>query len=327
MNFKKLLFIVDAYHGIYIINLNKKTVDHVITPSTEIYPNNINNTIITKIPKFFNDLDVTKDGTIYFSDSSYKNTRSENRKEVLDGAPRGRIFKVKPKYFRGDGKLNVMICGLHFPNGVQLENDKSLLLVESARFRVLKLNLKDKIFDNGLLLHSCDEYGSMYQYLKNNSDNNNSNNNNNGLSILLDGAPGFMDNIRQGLYSYEYLIGVGAKSSKPFSLLYLAYQSNILRNIIGRIIPMRYVEKLVPKYGLVLVIDSSGKITSTYKDETGETISSISEAQFHPKTKSLLLGSHSNPFLGVRESTSMSEVLAGLFYIFLRGCHMRNGIF
>jgi hypothetical protein len=61
---------------------------------------------------------------------------------------------------------------------------------------------------------------------------------------------------------------------------------------------MRYIEYLVPKYGLVLVIDKNGKIIKTYQDPSG-TIASISEAQIHPKTGSLLLGSHSNSYLGI----------------------------
>lgn len=287
----KLLFIVDAYHGIYVIDMDKQTIHNIVTPTAmAVQMNKKIDKVALLVPKFFNDLDVATDGTIYFSDSSYKNTRSENRKEVLDGAPRGRIFSFKPKYFGGNGELNLMMCGLHFPNGVQLEDDDSLLVVESARFRVLKLNLNDEIYSTGSLLQSCDEYGSVYQYLKSKGS---------GLSILMDGAPGFMDNIRKGLKNNEYLIGVGAKSSKPFSLLYIAYQSNLLREIIGRIIPMKYIEYLVPKMGLILVMDSNGMITKTYQDPSGHTVYSISEAQFHPKTGSLLMGSHSNPFLGI----------------------------
>ena len=289
---KKYLFIVDAYNGIFVIDFSLQNVEHIITPNTTIYPNTATN---NRTPKFYNDLDVSlDDGTIYFTDSSFKNTRSENRIEVLDAAPRGRLFSFKSKKFGGDDLLHVIICGLHFPNGVQLgSNSHELMVVESARFRVLKLNLNDKIFNkkNETLIASCDEYGSLYQYLDQNKQG--------GVQVLLDAAPGFMDNIRKGQKESQYLIGVGAKSAKPFSLLYLVYQSLILRNIVGRIIPMRYIEYLVPKYGLVLVIDSNnGKIIKTYQDPSGKIISSISEAQIHP-TGDLLLGSHSNPYLGI----------------------------
>lgn len=295
INGKKLLFIVDSYSGVYEINLDMGTIEHIIDPNMPVYPIIKSNTVIDLTPKFYNDLDISADGTVYVSDSSYKNTRSENRKEVLDGAPRGRLFSFKAKKYGGDGLLWTKVCGLHFPNGVQfIQNSNSLMVVESARFRVLKLNLNHQIFDNSnhTMLTSCNENGSLHQYLQKSDV---------GISVLLDAAPGFMDNIRKGKSDNEYLIGVGAKSSKPFSLLYIAYQSNLLRNIIGRIISMRYIEYLVPKFGLVLVIDSrNGSVIKTYQDPSGK-IASISEAQIHPKTGSLLLGSHSNSYLGILE--------------------------
>lgn len=87
-------------------------------------------------PKFFNDLDIidrtSQEGEgrfVYFSDTSYKHTRSENRQEILDGAPRGRLFS----YNINTKELIVLLCGLHFPNGVQILNDREILLAESTR--------------------------------------------------------------------------------------------------------------------------------------------------------------------------------------------------
>jgi sugar lactone lactonase YvrE len=78
-------------------------------------------------PKFFNDLDIIDRTTqageeriVYFSDTSYKNTRSENRQEILDGSPRGRLFSFNIHR----KELTVLACGLHFPNGVQILNDR-----------------------------------------------------------------------------------------------------------------------------------------------------------------------------------------------------------
>ena len=80
--------------------------------------------------------------------------------------------------------------------------------------------------------------------------------------------------------------------------MWLAYQTIWLREIVGRLVPMRFVEYLVPKYGMVLVVDDSGNITNTLQDPSGS-ISMISEAQRHPITGSLWLGSHSNRFVGI----------------------------
>ena len=55
---------------------------------------------------------------------------------------------------------------------------------------------------------------------------------------------------------------------------------------------------LFDRYGMVLLIDHLGIITTTFQDPSGS-ISMISEAQVHPKTGDLWLGSHSNPFVGI----------------------------
>lgn len=158
--------------------------------------------------KFFNDLDVFGD-MIYFSDSSYMYHRSQNRQEVLDGAARGRLFAfdVTKK------QLTVLACGLHFPNGIQFQpsatNSESLLVVDSTRFRILKVNIA-QVKTSNELIQSCDEYGSVYQHLKQAKTMS-------PISTFLDHGPGFMDNIRllQPM-KYEtdnspphYLVGIG----------------------------------------------------------------------------------------------------------------------
>jgi sugar lactone lactonase YvrE len=65
---------------------------------------------------------------------------------VLDGAGRGRLLRWDP----ASGALETLLCGLHFPNGVQLLHQEpgpegegeSLLVVESSRFRILKVDLQ-----------------------------------------------------------------------------------------------------------------------------------------------------------------------------------------
>jgi hypothetical protein len=299
------LYIIDAYHGLFRFDLSHDQAEHLVTPSTMINVEGRDDVdpVALLPPKFYNDLDVIdvtptseensegvkereRETMIYFSDSSYKNTRSENRKEVLDGAPRGRLFSYNTR----EKKLTVLLCGLHFPNGVQLMSDGEILLVESTRFRVLKVNVKELgEKGEGRLLQSCSEEGSLYDYLAKDVP---------GkvpgdlVSVFLDEVPGFMDNIRldpkvvvsvpvpgsgseseselgsesesrSGLAIEEnhnakrnFFIGLGITSSRPFSVLWISYQSIILRDVIGKFLPMELVENLVPRYGLVLVVNS-----------------------------------------------------------------------
>ena len=116
---------------------------------------------------------------------------------MVDGAPRGRLFE----YDRYTQRLTVLLCGLHFPNGVQLlqpssPHSSSLLVAESARFRVLQVQVySDKKRPKSSLLSSCSEDGSLSQYLSSPSQQNDKTGNSY-VKVFLDQAPGFIDNIR-----------------------------------------------------------------------------------------------------------------------------------
>ena len=47
---------------------------------------------------------------------SYKHVRTQNREELLDAAPRGRLLRYDVK----SKTMTVLLCGLHFANGVQV---------------------------------------------------------------------------------------------------------------------------------------------------------------------------------------------------------------
>jgi hypothetical protein len=314
---EKLLYIVDAYHGIYKLNVQARAVQHMVTFSTMLtYERGIDpKALLTS--SFFNDLDVSVDGKIAFTDSSYRYARSQNRPEILDGAGRGRLFEFNPS----SGELRVLLCGLHFPNGVQYlspvassasssgEGDDgqsqtephpsgqvqdTLMVSELTRFRVLKVNATLTKEHAKQLTSSCDEEGGLYQALAQ-PDHGASL----GVSPFIANVPGLADNVRVDAKksptggSY-YLFGLGSKAAHPFSLLHFVYQSNLVRDIVGRFMPMKFVEKLVPRYGLILVSDEAGNIVSSLHDPSGE-VAMLSQAERHPLTGDLWLGSHSEP--------------------------------
>jgi hypothetical protein len=285
--FSKTLYFVDAYHGLFrwemrhvpyrllaLLNplslsfhlvlvsphpspfvgshsfdLLKNTAQRLVTPLTTIHTPSQDRAATTDpvalLPlNFLNDLDVSADKkNIYFSDSSYKNTRAENRREVLDGAPRGRLLK----YNTDSKQLTVLLCGLHFPNGVQLldplSTNSPLLLAESGRFRILKVNVHlPRRAQKGLapLLSSCGENGSTSAHLAAAAAAATSGGaTREYVSTWLDQAPGFIDNIRPDSKTVhrgervhrggkvQFFVGLGTKSSQPFSLLWLAYQLKV----------------------------------------------------------------------------------------------------
>jgi hypothetical protein len=226
------------------------------------------------------------------------------REAVLDAAPTGRVF-----VFSSSHGLHPLLCGLHFPNGIQLTtadsnaNALSLLIAESARFRLLKLalpvgyNLTDLLSLVRPLLIDCQEKGSLHLTLSNQIMPNEVKK---GLiSVYAKELPGFIDNIRLHQPTGLLYVAMGVKSAQPFSLLYTAYQSAFLRRLSAALLPMRYTEMLVPKYGLIGVYNvESGLPLCSLHDPFGRT-PFISHAEVHPFTGDLWLGSHSNQFLAI----------------------------
>jgi len=303
------LYVLDAYHGLFTVEASAApaadgsskpayTIQHLVSPSSpSIEVKQKEDFAITRLhPKFYNDLDVAADGTVFFTDSSYKWTRSQNRQEIVDAAPRGRLFAYSPS-----GKLSVLACGLHFPNGVQLlPNSEKVLVAELTRFRVLLIDTSKLLRSdqqNGLD-DDCSEHGSVWQELQKPSLSS-------AVSVFVDALPGLPDNLRLDKASNKILIGLGSKSTAPFSLLHFAYQHILLRNIVGRILPMKYVEHLVPSYGLVVALSLDGKITGTLQDPGGKVVKLISEAERHPITGDLWLGSHANAYVALVKKDSL----------------------
>jgi hypothetical protein len=308
---ENVLYVLDAYHGLFTVNLKTLKVAHIFSEKTPIQSFDGISPDALKTIKFFNDLDILADGSIIFSDSSYKWHRSQNRPEVMDASPRGRLLQYVPS----TGVLRPLLCGLHFPNGVQVHSEDSgdgdggsskVILAESTRFRLLLVDMGAAEFTTGAanpLLMSCSEKGSLYEYLEGGAS---SKNEKKAVSIFLSPVPGFADNLRVDSASVSaenpdkkgaiFLVGLGTKSTKPLSLLWSLYQTSWPRKLIGLLIPMKYVEKVIPRYGLVLAVNMDGEIVGSMQDNSTR-IAWVSEAHRHPISGDLWLGSHHEPHI------------------------------
>ena len=71
------MYILDAYHGLFLLDLQRAAATHLVSPHTAI--DTLSDAASQLPPMFFNDLDLWGDEVV-FSDSSYKFTRSENRR-------------------------------------------------------------------------------------------------------------------------------------------------------------------------------------------------------------------------------------------------------
>lgn len=87
-----------------------------------------------------NDLDIGADGTIYFTEASYKYPMSEFRNDVLEHQPNGRLMALNPQM----QKPRTLLRGIYFANGVAVSPDQTFVLVaETGRYRIRRYWLKD----------------------------------------------------------------------------------------------------------------------------------------------------------------------------------------
>jgi sugar lactone lactonase YvrE len=83
-----------------------------------------------------NDLDVAEDGTIYFTDSSYKFPLTELKADILEHQPNGRLLAFDPR----TKQTQIILRDLYFANGVAISPDQSFVLVcETGSYRVRRV--------------------------------------------------------------------------------------------------------------------------------------------------------------------------------------------
>lgn len=99
-----------------------------------------------------NDLDIARDGTIYFTDASAKFPLAIYKQDLFEHRPNGRLLAFDPS----TKQTRVVLDKLHFANGVALSPDQSfVLVVETGKYRVHRVwldgekkNLTEIFIDN-----------------------------------------------------------------------------------------------------------------------------------------------------------------------------------
>jgi sugar lactone lactonase YvrE len=100
-------------------------------------------TILTEVAgiplKFTDDVDIAKNGTIYFTDASSRWGIEDYRSDIVEHRPSGRLISFDPD----KGIANVLLDGLYFANGVAISPDGEFILInETSEYRVQKYWLK-----------------------------------------------------------------------------------------------------------------------------------------------------------------------------------------
>lgn len=131
---------IEAYEGVlYVADAHKGLV--AVTPAGVVTV--LTDTVDGSPINYADDLDIGPDGTIYFTDASTKfgakdngSTMAASLMEIMESEGTGRVLAYNPR----SKQTRVVAQGLVFPNGLAMHPDGSLLVNETGRYRVLKMN-------------------------------------------------------------------------------------------------------------------------------------------------------------------------------------------
>ncbi|MGD9732365.1 MAG: SMP-30/gluconolactonase/LRE family protein [Desulfamplus sp.] len=116
------LIVCDAYKG--LLSINPKGNIKVLCRSAEGIPF-----------RFTDALDIANNGSIYFTDASFKYVQSEYLYDLMESRPNGRFIMYTP----ATGQTTVLLKNLYFANGVALsQNEDFVLINETYRYRVVR---------------------------------------------------------------------------------------------------------------------------------------------------------------------------------------------
>lgn len=186
---------------------------------------------------------VAPDGKVYFTDASRRfaprdwgGTFEASVLDILENSATGRVLAYDP----ATGAVQRVAGGLSFPNGIVMTQDsRSLLVVETGRYRVWRIAADARGLD---LSRSAPPAAA---------------------SVLLDGLPGYPDNLVRGL---EGRIWMGF--TKPRSRVVDALAPYpALRKVTLRL--PRSMWPVPPAYGHVVAFMEDGRIVADLQDPTG----------------------------------------------------------
>lgn len=116
------LIVCDAYKG--LLSIDPKGNIEVLSTAAEGIPF-----------RFTDALDIASDGSIYFTDASFKYVQNEYLYDLMESRPNGRFMRYTP----ATGQTTVLLKNLYFANGVALsQNEDFVLINETYRYRVVR---------------------------------------------------------------------------------------------------------------------------------------------------------------------------------------------
>ncbi|KAK0063243.1 adipocyte plasma membrane-associated protein [Biomphalaria pfeifferi] len=249
------LIVADSYKGILKVNVD--------TGDKQVLLDNFNGSRFL----FLNALDIARNGTIYFTDSSTKWERRNYRYEVIESNSLGRIIALDPITLTSW----LVTDGLYLANGLYLSEDQSFLLV--AEMSVSRLS---KVYIDG------SKSGEK--------------------EVFITNLPGYPDNIKPNARGNLY-VGMGSVrfqgSSAIGSFLDIVAPYPFIKRFITKIFPPSFFDIFLPQHALMLEISLDGRIVTSHHDPGAKTLYALSEAFQYEDY--VYIGHFNLPFIGVIE--------------------------
>lgn len=260
VNNGKALLVCDSLKGLIKVNL--------LSGEITILANHISG--LDSPIQYCNDLDVAKDGTVYFSSStknvviwddkySYYDTMRSYLLNMISGDKTGRLLAYDPK----TKKTSIILDNIWYANGVTLAHDEeSVFVVETTGFRVIQYWLKGP------------RQGES--------------------DTLVDKLPGFPDGITKSSDGNYWLALVSPLS--PL-LKTLGWRDSLRYAVSHLLVNEDVTKRVVKKWGCVIKISQEGEVLNAYFDPKGKKVSTISAVTEHDGQ--LFLGNLKSNFVSI----------------------------
>jgi sugar lactone lactonase YvrE len=223
----------DPFGNIVVADAKRGLI--AIAPSAQIYE--VAQRYENRPLLFVDDLDIARDGTIYFSDASMRYGIDEFQLDFLEGQATGRLFSYDPR----TNALQLRLDNLAFANGVALGPDEEYVLVnETAAHRITRYWLK------GAKVGSKD--------------------------VFIENLPGYPDNLSFNGRDLFWVALAGPRNQALESQL----GSPFMRRVAYRLQSIGLLPApAADPYGLVIAINLQGQVVATLQDPGGRTIRSV----------------------------------------------------
>lgn len=223
------LIVADAFKGLLSI-----TKSGIIT----VLCNEINGVQIN----FVDDLDIAKDGTIYFSDASSKFSFDKHLLDLWEFRPHGRLLA----YYPATKNVKILLEDLYFANGVSVSHDQTFVLVnETWTYRIRRYWISG--------------------FKKGQSD------------FFIENLPGMPDNITfNGINTYWVAIVQGPLTRKALDPF---IPKPFLRKVVYRL--PEFLKPAPIRHGYVLGLDLDGNVIYNYQDPTGTIYADVTSVIEH----------------------------------------------